>query len=182
VIVPVLDAHGKPLRRPVVYLDTSTLGDAFPGAFEPCPELTEAVTLAASRGILCLSVAQIIEVTALQPLERSLWMGRWLDSLERHWLSVTTAAGDELTYAVSADLGLTNDPPRLPIYHTMIGGFGPTMEHLTPPATVPILEDPTGLRWCYGKHGEEVSTGHRSKKRPVYAVLIYGLDHGCSYP
>ena len=32
--------------------------------------------------------------------------------------------------------------------------------------------DFAGFRWCYGKHGEEVSTGHRSKKR----LSLYRLD------
>jgi hypothetical protein len=32
--------------------------------------------------------------------------------------------------------------------------------------------DFAGFRWCYGKHGEEVSTGHRSKKR----LSLYCLD------
>jgi len=32
--------------------------------------------------------------------------------------------------------------------------------------------DFAGFRWCYGKHGEEVSTGYRSKKR----LSLYRLD------
>ena len=32
--------------------------------------------------------------------------------------------------------------------------------------------DFAGFRWCYGKHGEDLSTGHRSKKR----LSLYRLD------
>jgi hypothetical protein len=175
VIAPVLNAHGRPLRRPIVYLDTSTLGNAFPGAREPDPALTEVVALAASRGTLCFSVAHIIEVTAIQPREHALSMGQWLDSLDRNWVSVTTAADDELTHAVRTELALTTDPPGLPIHHTMLGGLGPTMAYLTPEKTVPVLEDPTIAGFMRRAHGR-MTESEEARQFSVQAFKMLHMD------
>jgi hypothetical protein len=157
-----------------VYLDTSTLGDAFPGAFKPCPELTAAVELAANLGTLCFSAPHIIEVTALQPRERSVATGQWLDSLDPHWLSVTTAADDELTHAVRRELGLTIDPPRLPIHKTMTGGLRGNMKDLTPAGTVDILADPTFAGFIRKAHGRLTE----SKEAKIFSVEAFKALHG----
>jgi len=151
---PLLDAYGKPLRRPVVYLDTSTLGNAYPGAQDADPMLTEVVALAASRGTLCLSIAHVIELAAIPVRDYALGIGRWLDSLDRAWVQVTSAEDAELTHALRAQVGLTADPARLPVHHTITAALRDNFDTLTPPGTVEILRDPTVAGFISSTHGK----------------------------
>jgi hypothetical protein len=121
-----LGASGRPLRRPVVYLDWSTLSDAVPTADGLAgrdgaarAELVPLVAEIARRGTLCLSIAHVIEMVAMPSRDAALERARWLDRLEHAWVNIDRAEKDELIHAVRRQLGLTNEPPRLPVHHTM---------------------------------------------------------------
>ena len=86
-----LDAGAKPLPRPVVYLDHSTLVDAFDGKRGAGPnaaanaELAEIVDAVARRGTLCLSVIHLFE---LAPSDYAVEMATWLGALPHLWFQM----------------------------------------------------------------------------------------------
>jgi hypothetical protein len=149
-----LGADGRPLRRPIVFLDTSTLCNAFPGARNPDPDLTEVVARAASRGTLCFSIAHVIELGALGPKEYALQIARWLDGIEHAWVQVTNAEEEELSHAVRAALGLTTEKPRLPVHFVITAALRDNLAAVTPFESFQILSDPT-IAGCVGSaHGK----------------------------
>ena len=145
---PALNVHGRPLRRPIVYLDTSTLGDAFPGARTPNAALA-AVELAANVGTLCLSLPHVTEIAAIPDRNLALWLARWLTGLDHHWIAEKNAEAYELEQALRVELGLSTDPIRLPVDPTLTGAMRENFVALTPSQTNQILRDPTirGLIW-----------------------------------
>lgn len=152
--VPVLDAHGRPLRRPIVYLDTYTLSWAFPSSPVPDPALTEVAELAANRGTLCLSIAHATEIGAIPERDHALAVARWLRGLEHNWIAVTVAEQEELEQALRIELGLTTDPMRFPVHPTITGALRDSLTTLRPHETGTILRDPSiaGLvRECHGR-------------------------------
>jgi hypothetical protein len=104
------DASGRCLRRPVVYLDQSTLVDAYFGKrgeradLALNAELAEIVEDVASRGTLCLSVVHVIELTPWPSREDALAMAAWLDGLNPLWFQMEGATERELANEVKRAL------------------------------------------------------------------------------
>jgi hypothetical protein len=120
------DSSGRCLRRPVVYLDQSTLVDAFFGRRGERAdaalnaEIAAIVEDVARRGTLCLSPAHVIELIPWPTRDDALAMGAWLDGLDPAWFQMEGSAEDELTNEVMRRVGLKSAPaPRLPIHHAM---------------------------------------------------------------
>jgi hypothetical protein len=172
-----LGADGRPLRRPIVFLDTSTLCNAFPGAREPDPELTAVVELAASRGTLCFSIAHVIELSALNPREHALQFARWLDGLEHSWVQVTNAEEEELSHATLVALGLTTEKPRLPVHAVITAAIRDNLSAVTPFESFQLLRDPT-IAGCVGSaHGR--IDWQKAKEASVqnFRMLHYDRTH-----
>jgi hypothetical protein len=123
-----LDAGGKPLRRPVVYLDQSTLVDAFEGkrgATGPNAvsnaELATVVEEAARTGTICISIIHVFE---LARRDHAVAMATWLGGLAPRWFQMDEAANEELANEVRRRLGMKCAPPgRLPIHHAMSAAY-----------------------------------------------------------
>jgi hypothetical protein len=155
-----LGADGAPLRRPIVYLDWSTMSDAVPtpdgltgrdGAARG--ELAELVAEISRCGTLCFSIAHLIELVAMRPRDAALVRATWLDRLDHVWVKVSNAEKDELAHAVRVQLGLTKAPPRLPIHHTMTASISDAVAKQTPAGIADILRDPTISGFIRSAHG-----------------------------
>jgi hypothetical protein len=152
-----VDATGTPLRRPVVYLDWSTLSDAFPTADGSAgaarTELAELVAQIACNGTLCFSIAHLIELIAMRPREAALARARWLDQLEHAWVNISNAEKDELCHAVRWQLGLTSATARVPVHQTMSASIIDSLAKQTPAGIAEILNDPTITGFVGKAHG-----------------------------
>lgn len=124
-----LDAGGRhELRRPIAYLDHSTLVDAFEGkrgAAGPNvatnAELAAVVEDVARRGTLCLSIIHVFE---LAPSDHAIAMATWLGGLDPLWFQMDEADNEELVDEVKRRLGMKCEPAgRLPIYNAMSGAY-----------------------------------------------------------
>jgi hypothetical protein len=151
-------AGGAPLRRPVVYFDWSTLSDAFPGAHVGADraartELAELMARIVNRGTLCFSAVHLIELAAMEPRESALAVARWLDRFEYAWVQMSNAEEDELIQSVRLVLGLTTQPVRLPVHHTMTAAMRDSLDKITPLGTVDLLRDPTIAGYVGQAHG-----------------------------
>ncbi|HZL19148.1 MAG TPA: hypothetical protein VFG23_15535 [Polyangia bacterium] len=155
-----LDATGTPLRRPVVYLDWSTLSDAFPTADgatghdgAALTELTELVAEIARSGTLCFSIAHLIELIAMRPREAALARAQWLDRLEHAWVNISNAEKSELIDAVRRQLGLTSAAARAPVHHPMSASIINSLTKQTAAGIADILSDPTTAGFVGKAHG-----------------------------
>jgi hypothetical protein len=147
---PFLDASGRhELRAPIVYLDQSTLVDAFKGKrgegvdAPTNAELAAIVEEIASRGTLCLSVVHVIELVPWPTREDALAMAAWLDRLNPHWFQMEGSAEDELANEVRRRLGLrTAAAQRLPIHDAMTAAIRENMKSLSREAATDMLTAP----------------------------------------
>jgi hypothetical protein len=169
-----LGADGEPLRRPIVYLDWSTLSDAFlsqrPGE-PPNADLASLVRRLAGRGTLCYSVTHLIELIAMNPRESALSLARSLEQLDHRWFTVTETEEQELVEAVRRQLGVATELPRLPVHLTMMAAMRENLESLTPGGTVDILSDPTIPGYVRKAHGHIESSGPRQWTVAQFARL-----------
>jgi hypothetical protein len=158
-----LDARGDPLRRPVVYLDQSTLSDAFDGTrgagSDPATtvELATIVADIARRGTLCVSSVHMIELAQRPRFDEAHALARWLDGLEPMWFQMEGSAEAELEAEVGRRLGLEVPPSRILIHRAASAAMGPHMHTVSPEGTVDLLREPTiagALRQVHGKLDE----------------------------
>jgi hypothetical protein len=143
------DVSGRSLARPVVYLDHSTLVDAFEGARREGANATTNVELAAvvedvaRRGTLCLSIVHVIELVQRPRLEEALAMARWLDGLGHLWFQLEGASLAELEGDVRRRLRMRGAPsPCLPIHHTMTAAIRDNIKDLSPNGIAQVLRAP----------------------------------------
>lgn len=119
---------GRRLRRPVVYLDHSTLVDAFDGKYAVAGpnaasnvDLASVVEEAAGKGTLCLSIIHVFELVRR---DHAVAMATWLGGLSPLWFQMDEAANEELANEAMRRLGMKCVPPgRLPIHHAMYAAF-----------------------------------------------------------
>lgn len=164
---PLLGANGRPLPGPVVYLDHSTLVDAFDGTRGEGPdaainaELAAVVEDVARRGTLCLSFVHLVEL-ANRRFDEAFAMARWLDGLNPMWFQVQGAAEDELAYEVGRRLGLDGLDKvdrRLPIHRAMTAALRENLDSISVAGTVDLLRCTTiaaTIREAHGKLDREV--------------------------
>jgi hypothetical protein len=155
-----LDAGGRPLRRPVAYLDEYTLSDAFDGKRGVGPHVEIHAHLAAviedvaRKGTLCMSFVHLVELANRPRLEEALAVARWLDGLEPMWFRSNDAAEAELADAVARKLGLDDaHSPRLPIYPAMTAALRGNMKSLSVAGSVEWLGAPTIAGTVRAAHG-----------------------------
>jgi hypothetical protein len=158
---PLLGANELPIRRPVVYLDQSTLGDAFEGTIGVGPDLDAKAELAAlvsevaSRGTLCVSATHLIELTQWNPFENAFEMAKWLDARGPLWFQMEGATEVELEEEVGRRLGLEGVPPRrLLIHGTLMAAWREHVHVLSPEGTAELLRDPTIRGFTRQAHGK----------------------------
>src|SRR5205809_624296 len=102
------------MKRPIVYLDTSTLVDAFgavhTGRTVPDPAYVELYVFLgriATEATLCCSMPHIVEFLQWSPMERAIERAAWLDALKPTWIpGFDRAVVEELEWALRGELGL----------------------------------------------------------------------------
>jgi hypothetical protein len=149
-----LGANGAPLRRPVVYLDWSTLSYAYVDSCAPVRNgLAELVCDVASRGTLCFSIVHLLELIAMPSREEAFARARYLDRLDHSWVKTNDAEREELAQAVRRELGLSSTPSCLPVHGTLSASVIDSLAKQTPGGVADILADPTIAGFVRKAHG-----------------------------
>lgn len=174
-----LDASGRhDLRSPVVYLDHSSLVDAFEGkqgtGKNPAinAELAAVVEDVARRGTLCLSVVHVIETVPRSNRDEALAIAKWLDGLNPLWFQMEGSIEDELANEVRRRLGLRTAPVgRLPIHHAMTAAMSENIKGLTHEAVADILSAPDLASLIRKVHGNATLSGNHANAK-TYSVEL----------
>jgi hypothetical protein len=168
-----LDASGRPLPRPVVYLDQYTLSYAYDGsrgigdASEANAELADLVVTVARTGTLCVSVMHLAEL-ANRPHADALGLAAWLDRLPLVWFRTARVAEAELEAEVRRRLGSGDAAlARLPINQAMTAALYDSMHTVRPAGTVEILRDPTIVGWLRQAQGKLDSVDYAAQSLEI---------------
>jgi hypothetical protein len=117
------------VRRPIVYLDSSTLADAFgavhvrkPKGHDPYEELYVLIGRVSSEASLCYSINHFEELIEWDPFDRVIALAEWIDGLKPLWCrSADRALEGELEWWLRRELGLPRSVEYLPWSHSFTG-------------------------------------------------------------
>lgn len=133
------------MRRPTVYLDTSTIADAFDGGAAGSVrwkrDLRDFVEDVASQGTPVFSFIHVLELFQWNPPERVLERARWMDSFHAAWTKTGRPAEDEeLRWWLETATGVDHHVPYSPISPSILATLSPPK---TPEAAAALLAEPT---------------------------------------
>jgi len=122
---------GKPItpKKPLVYLDWSTLVYAFDGTSDSARDvrrnLSRTVVDISAKANLCLSFTHICELTHNRDAVGRAAMARWLDGLDAVWLrSESEVEVAELRHALVCAATGTRVPPPVPAVPSFLSMWG----------------------------------------------------------
>jgi hypothetical protein len=177
------DSSGRSLRRPVVYLDHSTLVDAFFGKRGERAdaalnaEIAAVVEDVARRGTLCLSPTHVIELIPFPRRDDALAMAAWLDGLDPAWFQMEGAAEDELTREVMRRVGLKSGPaPGLPVHHAMTAAMRENLRAVARDEVHDLLSAPDVASLIRKVHGNPKLTDN-AKNNGAQSIALFRRTH-----
>jgi hypothetical protein len=178
------DASGRrKLRSPIVYLDQSTLVDAFMGKHGKGSDTTLNAELAsvvedvATRGTLCLSIVHVLEIVPWPDRDDAFAMAGWLDSLDPLWFQMEGGPEDELANEVMRRLGLRTAPVgRLPIHAAMTAAVRENIKSFTREVATDFLSTPGVASLVRKLHGNpKLNDNHKNVQ--TYSVGLARRAH-----
>jgi hypothetical protein len=146
------------MRTPTIYLDWSTLCDAFKstsGLSSPLPEyerLRSAIENGSRAGTLVLAPVHVSELLIWKPRDSAEAMAQWLDSLETTWVQAFNPDSDaELRWWLRRTIGFVDAPAFAPFVGDVVTAHLPCMSG---PPSAEILRDPTLAAFVRNAHAE----------------------------
>ena len=120
------------MRPPIVYLDSSTLADAFgavhvhtPSGHSPYEKLYILIGKVSAEGSLCYSTTHLEELVEWDPVERVIAFAEWIESLEPVWCrSADRALDGELQWWLRRELGMSRSTEYSPFSESFTGVIG----------------------------------------------------------